>query len=83
MAGTLGEPSHLSSALTPHDALDAKVWYQLLFSASTPEHSDSIVRCAQLVASARFVGSTHRVDGPAAIGTEPRVWEESGGIPRF
>lgn len=28
------EPSHLSSALSPHDALDAKVWYHLLLSAS-------------------------------------------------
>ena len=37
----------------------SKVWYLLLFSASMPAQSDSIVRCVQLVASARFVNSTH------------------------
>jgi hypothetical protein len=66
-----------------NDALDAKVWYQLNVSASTPCQGDRIVRCARLVASAQFVGSAHRMDGRAAIGTEPRVWEKSGRIPRF
>jgi hypothetical protein len=66
-----------------NDALDAKVWYHLNVSASTPCQGDRIVRCARLVASAQFVGSAHRMDGRAAIGTEPRVWEKSGRIPRF
>jgi hypothetical protein len=60
-----------------YDALAARFWYHLHVSASTPCQSDRNVRCARLVASARFVGSAHRVDGRAAIGTEPRVWEKS------
>ena len=66
-----------------NDALDAKVWYHLHFSASTPYHGDRIVRCARLVASAQSVRSARRMDGRAAIGTEPRVWDESGRFPRF
>ena len=78
VAGTrsLMQLSHLSSAFIgdiANDAVDAKVWYQLHFSASTPYHGDQIVRCARAVASAQFARSAQRMDGRAAIGTEPRV----------
>ena len=52
-------------------------------NAFRDEHRVWTVRSPLAAASALPRFGTHQVDGPAAIGTEPRVWEESGQIPRF
>ena len=52
-------------------------------NALRDEHRVWTVRSPLATASALPRFGTHRVDGPAAIGTEPRVWEESGQIPRL
>ena len=66
-----------------NDTLDAKVRYHLHFSASMPGQSDQMVPCTELMGEEQCVRSAHRMDGRTAIGTEPRVWEKSGRIPRF
>ena len=84
------EHSHLPLAVSPHDALNAKQWVPTACQRDdgSKAHLDSTLTLSVsplAVATARVLPlfGAHRVDGPAAIGTEPHVWERTGRIPRF
>ena len=62
-----GSPTHRMQSKTQQNAF-------------RDEHRVWTVRSPLAAASALPRFGTHQVDGPAAIGTEPRVWEESGQI---
>ena len=69
------EHSHLPLAVSPHDALDAKESvYQLFVSATIVRKRTWTVPSPVAMARVPPLFGAHRVDGPAAIGTEPHVW---------